>query len=255
MSAETATAKTEGQTLLEAMHAPADALRDDLMSGITNGIVNHPRSLQQRIGPSELGTPCEHCLAAKLAGWTEQRDAAWLPTVGTAVHAWLADEFMGTPRWLTETKVEVGDLNGVPITGSADLFDLASGTVIDWKIVGVGTLRTVRASGPSDQYRAQAHLYGRGFARAGHRVERVAIAYLFRNAFPTAQMHLWTEDYDESVAVAVLDRATTMLRRLDAMYAVGADVDAYVSSLPRADGCYSCPRYPDALPEMLEARR
>lgn len=226
--------------------APDTSLFNDLLDGITDGIVNHPRSLQQRIGPSELGTPCEHCLAAKLAGWTETRDAAWLPTVGTAVHAWLADQFTGTPRWLTETKVEVGDLNGVPITGSADLFDLFTGTVVDWKIVGVGTLRTVRASGPSDQYRAQAHLYGRGFVRAGHRVDRVAIAYLYRSAWPGVQMHLWSEPYDEAVAVATLERATATLRALDALHAADADVDAYVTSLPRAEGCYSCPRYPDA---------
>lgn len=223
----------------------ADALRADLLGGITNGIVNHPRSLQQRIGPSELGTPCEHCLAAKLAGWSETRDPAWLPTVGTAVHAWLAEQFDGTPRWLTETRVDVGDLNGVPITGSADLFDLSTGTVVDWKIVGAPTMRQVRAGGPSPQYRAQAHLYGRGFTRAGHTVTRVAIAYLLRAAYPTPAMHLWTEPYDEAVALAPLERATATLRALDAMYAVGADVDAYVASLPRAEGCYSCPRYPD----------
>ena len=28
-----------------------------------------PRELQREIGPSELGTDCVHCLAAKLAGW------------------------------------------------------------------------------------------------------------------------------------------------------------------------------------------
>lgn len=221
-------------------------LARDLAEGITNGIVNHPRSLQQRIGPSELGMPCEHCLAAKLAGWTEARDAAWLPTVGTAVHAWLADEFSGTPRWLVETRVDVGELNGVPITGSADLFDLTTATVVDWKIVGRPTLQTVkREGGPSDQYRTQAHLYGRGFVRAGHDVKRVAIAYLYRNGF-TPEPYVWTEPYDEGVALAALERATGVLRTLDAVHEAGGDVDAYVTSLPRAPRCYSCPRYPDA---------
>ena len=165
--------------------------------------------------------------------------------MGTAVHAWLADEFSGTARWLVESKVDVGDLNGVPITGSSDLFDLSTGTVVDWKVVGVQTLRAVKSGGPSEQYRAQAHLYGRGFQRAGHRVQRVAIAYLYRSAWPTPQMHLWTEPYDEALAVAPLERATAVLRALDAVHAAGGDVDAYVTSLPRAEGCYSCPRYPD----------
>lgn len=235
---------------LEAIMAPTVGLTRDLTNGIVNGIVNHPRSLQQRIGPSELGMPCEHCLAAKLAGWTETRtEAAWLPTVGTAVHAWLAEQFGGTPRWLVETKVDVGDLNGVPITGSADLFDFLTATVVDWKIVGRPTLQTVkRDGGPSDQYRTQAHLYGRGFVRAGHAVDRVAIAYLYRNGF-TPEPFVWTEPYDEGVAVAALERATGVLRTLDAIHEAGADVDAYVSSLPRAPKCYSCKRYPDAPPE------
>lgn len=221
-------------------------LTQDLADGIADGILNHPRSLQQRIGPSELGMPCEHCLTAKLAGWTETRDAAWLPTVGTAVHAWLAEQFSGTPRWLVETRVDVGELNGVPITGSADLFDLTTATVVDWKVVGVTTLREVqRDGGPSPQYRTQAHLYGRGFVRAGHTVDRVAIAYLNRNA-RTAMGHVWTEPYDEGVATAALDRATGILRTLDALHAADADVGTYVTSLPRAQGCYSCPRYPDA---------
>ena len=33
-------------------------------------IQNAPRELQREIGPSELGTDCVHCLAAKLAGWS-----------------------------------------------------------------------------------------------------------------------------------------------------------------------------------------
>jgi hypothetical protein len=231
--------------LAEALADPDALLNDDLLAGITHGITNHPRSLQQRIGPSELGMPCEHCLAAKLAGWTEQRDAAWLPTVGTAVHAWLAEQFSRSPRWLVETTVDVGELNGVPITGSADLFDLYSATVVDWKIVGLSTLREVRGGGPSDQYRAQAHLYGRGFTRAGHDVDRVAIAYIYRSGH-TPQMHLWTDPYDEDVATTALERATGVLRALDAVHAAGGDVDAYVSALPRAPRCYSCARYADA---------
>lgn len=225
-----------------------DTLAADLVDGITRGILDHPRSRQVAIGPSELGMPCEHCLAAKLAGWTETRDAAWLPTIGTAVHAWLAEQFSGTPRWLVETRVDVGEVNGVPITGSADLFDLESHTVVDWKVVGAETLRTVKADGgPSPQYRAQAHLYGRGFARAGHRVERVAVAYLGRNA-PTPRPYLWTEPYDEQVALDALERATAALRILDALHGADADVVAYISGLPRAPRCYSCARYPDAPP-------
>ncbi len=50
-------------------------------------IANAPRELQREIGPSELGTDCVHCLAAKLAGWPERRSPGWLPFIGTCVHA------------------------------------------------------------------------------------------------------------------------------------------------------------------------
>lgn len=40
----------------------------------------------KEIGPSELGTDCLHCLAARLAGWEKRQSAAWLPFIGTCVH-------------------------------------------------------------------------------------------------------------------------------------------------------------------------
>ena len=40
---------------------------------IEDHITNQPRSLQKEIGPSELGTDCLHCLAARLAGWEKRQ--------------------------------------------------------------------------------------------------------------------------------------------------------------------------------------
>ena len=94
---------------------------------IETAIGGQARSQQTRIGPSELGMDCLHCLACKLAGIPEKRDAAWLPWVGTAVHAQLEDVFhafnaaAGTVRFLIETTVSVGEVAGVDITGHADL--------------------------------------------------------------------------------------------------------------------------------------
>ena len=54
---------------------------------IRHAIAHHPRSLQKRIGPSEVGTPCDRRIGYKLLGHTEnERGDAWKPTVGTAVH-------------------------------------------------------------------------------------------------------------------------------------------------------------------------
>ena len=40
---------------------------------IETGIREQPREKQAEIGPSELGSDCLHCLAAKLAGWPQSR--------------------------------------------------------------------------------------------------------------------------------------------------------------------------------------
>ena len=148
---------------------------------IVNNINSAPRSLQKTIGPSELGTDCVHCLAAKLAGWKQNKSAAWLPFIGTCVHehferlfSRLADvrslDYMVSengrtfPRFEAEKRVEVATLNAssepMHIRGSIDLVDYENHATIDWKIVGSTSLRNARANSPSQQYRVQASLYG-----------------------------------------------------------------------------------------------
>jgi len=226
---------------------------------VESAITNQPRSLQKRIGPSELGTPCDHCLAAKLAGWpTGERGVAWLPFVGTAVHAAFEEQITshearrnaphttGT-RWLTEQRVTVGQIGGQDITGSTDLFDTAAGATFDWKIVGESILRSARRNGPSPTYRAQAHLYGRGWVAAGHHVTTVAIWYLPRNDMRGFDGgHLWHEPYDEQVALAALDRANRIHTNLTALESISTQArDAWITALPRDPHCFDCARFPD----------
>ena len=52
---------------------PNEATRE-IQSIVAHQILHQPRSLQTRIGPSEIGNPCDHCLAARLAGWEKQED-------------------------------------------------------------------------------------------------------------------------------------------------------------------------------------
>ncbi|MFC5744794.1 hypothetical protein [Actinomadura rugatobispora] len=201
-------------------------LHAELLRVVENAITNHPRSLQKRIGPSEIGDPCARKIAYKLAGMGEvnpRRNVPWKPTVGTAVHAWLEEVFhlankdlptwaVGDNRYWCEVRVDVGEILGETITGSCDLFvgDPANpaigGTVVDYKIVGDDQLRKYRSQGPGDQYRAQAHLYGRGWTRRGARVDHVAVWFFPRNQ-ELRQNYFWTEPYDEQVAVDALTRA------------------------------------------------
>lgn len=277
-----ATTPAEEDAILEALDSlPAyvggfnhDAAKKEILGILQEAINYHPRSLQKKIGPSEIGTECDHCLAAKLAGWEQVDRDAWLPTVGTAVHSWIESAFGrihsgpgGTRRFLTERKVSVGEIDGVEITGSTDLVDVALGCTWDWKIVGPTTLKAAKA-GPSRRYVVQQQLYGRGWNRLGVKVTRVGIAYLPRNAMSLSAGVWWSADYDESIAVEALERASGFARNIRALESLGKDaVDAYVSGLPRwrswrdesgklVEGnalegkivCLDCPRYSSDYP-------
>ncbi|MBO9556743.1 hypothetical protein [Cellulomonas sp.] len=236
---------------------PAAALRE-VRSMVEHAITHQPRSLQKRIGPSEIGTPCDHCLAAKLAGWARTDDGVpWLPYIGTCVHDGLSQIVMAHEgdrnaahttglRWLSEHRVTVGRIGGTAITGSCDLFDTVTGTVIDFKVVGVTTLRTAKRSGPSPVYRTQVNLYGLGFVNAGQQVDHVAIAYLPRNAVSLDDAVWWTAPFDPALAHQALTRANRLHANLTALSALGeAAVRAWISSLPRHPDCHDCGRYPD----------
>lgn len=62
------------KTRVDTMEEPR--LWPEIRQLIEDDIQNAPRELQREIGPSELGTDCVHCLAAKLAGWPERRSPA-----------------------------------------------------------------------------------------------------------------------------------------------------------------------------------
>src|SRR6202007_2411815 len=80
-----------------------------------------------------------------------------------------------------------------------------TGTVVDWKSVGPTQLTKYKAKGPGGQYRAQAHLYGRGWARRGQDVRHVAVMFLPRNG-ELREAYFWSEPYDEQVAIQALQR-------------------------------------------------
>ena len=183
-----AVANAQRQTTQEPQTSDTDRDSDlwpEIRRIIETRMSSQPRDLQREIGPSELGTSCVHCLAAKLAGWPERRRPAWLPFIGTCVHArfeqWFGEAeetvFTGPApederrRFVPEMRVTVGHLQGLhagyDVKGSIDLYDRKTGSTIDWKIVGNTTLTKVKAHGPSQQYRVQASLYGIGLKNRG----------------------------------------------------------------------------------------
>jgi hypothetical protein len=198
------------------------------------------RSHQVLAGPSELGMECDHCLAARLAGWPKLEQFAWLPYIGTAVHAQLAEAFTG-PEWLSDHKVTVGHVGGSPIEGTLDLFHMPSRTVIDFKVVGKTTLDAARRGNVSAQYRTQVQLYG-----AGMNAQSVAILYLPRNSASLHEAVWYEEPADELVAQDALYRADELLGMYWMLEETGRGWgDMWVEGLPRAKGCYDCARYND----------
>ena len=222
-------------------------LADELLHIIRQAIRDHPRSQQTRIGPSEIGIECDRRIAHKLLGTppVNDRGAPWLPTVGTAVHAWLDDVFSRdtlpaikagqAPRWLVERKVTTGQVAGEDIDGACDLYDTITGTSVDWKVVGKTKLLDVRRHGPGQQYKVQGHCYGRGWVAKGYPVNDVAVFFLPRNEELDGAVW-WSEPYDEQVAVEALARVEAIGLACKALGPAAAGVmktaDAYCGYCP-----------------------
>lgn len=232
-------------------------LTDEITQIITDAIIYAPRSLQKRIGPSELGTPCDHCLAAKLAGWQQTPGPiAWTAARGTAMHAWLEDTINtwesrhATPgrarRFWTERTVTVGTIGTTPITGSTDLLDTENGVIVDWKNVGKARLNHYRAAGPPQIYRVQANLYAKGWIDTGLDITHTAICFLPAEG-NTFTPYWWIDAVDLDLAKWALERANRLHTLIQAINKQSGHqaLATWISTLKRDPDCYDCNRWPD----------
>ncbi len=221
-------------------HPIAAALRQAVLDQSTYA----PRSLQRTLGPSEYGEPCARKLAYRLMDEdkTNTDSDPWASIVGTATHAWLADALLadntrsGELRWLVERRLEVRP----GLEGSCDAYDVRRRAVVDHKVVGPSKLRDYKMSGPSEQYRKQVHLYGKGYRRLGLPVDEVAIAF-YPRAGQLSGMHVWSEPYDETIADDAIARVDTLLQVIVEMQV--DDHPEHYKAIPRAPGrnCLYCP--------------
>lgn len=198
---------------------------------------NNPRSRQVMLGASEYGMPCARKLAARVFGLPKLNgNDGWYSTIGTGVHAELGAMFAAdAARWMTDIKVS---------TGTLDVFDLATNSVVDFKVVGKTALERYRRKGhPGEQYRTQVHLYGDGMAELGASVDSVVVAFLGR-CNPLTDQYIWSEPYDPAVGAAARDRLALIT---ELGIAAGLDRDDYhttgaLRAFPTADDhCNFCP--------------
>lgn len=203
-----------------------------------------PRHLQQEIGPSEIGEACTRKLAYKIMREQESdyNVSDPLPSiVGTAAHTWMEDAcnlwntHLGRTRYITEAQLEIEP----NMPGHCDCYDTDTDTVIDWKFPGTTQMKEYREHGPSYQYRAQAHLYGKGWAKIGAPVREVAIVFFPRGGFLSG-MYIWSEPFTQSTADIALKRYYDLTELV-----VALDVEHYPENytlIPRSSGhnCTYC---------------
>lgn len=215
--------------------------------------VNDPRSLQRQIGPSEIGEPCIHCLGCKLAELPKDETRppgeptyAWARIKGKVLHNHMEHVMerqnlkLGTRQWLIEHRVTVGTIGPKIITGSADLFDIVNGVVIDWKMVSNKTLLKVQKGVIAPTYDTQRHLYGKGFEDAGYEVKKTLIMFM-----PVEKNDLkWAipvyADYSRSKAESALQRANDIWELIQTR----GGPEVVIPKLKRLEGCWNCERYP-----------
>lgn len=209
-----------------------------------------PRTLQRRLGPSELGVACDRQVVGKMAGTpaTNHVFDPWPSFVGTAVHVSLAEMFdgdnlrKGVARWLTEQKVTAR----TDISGTGDLYDAQEACVGDHKVLGVTSLAKVkRPEGPPRKYQVQLLLYGLGFINLGLPVSRVALIAYPRTKSTLDDLYVWERPFDGE-AVELLDEVfqqTDLRRAMSELLTQGLINLMDVPATPSQEECYFCPLY------------
>lgn len=199
-------------------------MRTELINLIRWKDSNTARSRQVSIGPSEIGSSCDRRLAMRIAGVRpiNRSSDPWPAIVGTAMHDWLqrcleaANQRLVAqgkpPRWITEKRVQADPL----VSGTSDVYDTWTQTVIDWKSMGDTARRRLAEHGPSDGYHTQIQTYGLGFFRAGFPVRKVALMFLPRaGMLKDARYFEW--DFDPASANKAIARVYQLAHQVLAL--------------------------------------
>jgi len=221
-------------------------LRAQLMDMVKWYEKQSPRSQQEMIGPSELGTLCDRRIGYRIAGVTKCNTDfdPWPSIMGTSVHSWLDGAVKawmrahGSEDWLTETRLVINDF----VVGHSDLYGHKA--VIDYKTAGPDVMKKVRKEGPPLGYQIQAHVYGYGFEQKGLPVERVCLVFLPRAGW-LRDMYIWSVPYERDIALGSMVRLQLVAQKIleldiliDGNGHRWEQVDAYPSN-----DCGWCPFY------------
>lgn len=221
------------------------------------------RGKQKRIGPSQLGNPCDRCLTEQILlsaghvieGAEARKETTTVPTfIGTAVHERIEALTQDIPGAYRETKVEVGEVRGYgTIKGTADYYNENHRHLIDYKVVKkdkiaqysrltretggeIDFASTARGASNFKTYFVQLNLYASGLIKAGHPVERMSLLMLPRDE-PLQRVE---KALTEFVFEPVLEVAELALERASQLYEWGLDNLTSLSELDSDKDCYYC---------------
>lgn len=219
----------------------AVAMSETIQTLVERQAARSARNVQVHLGPSELGVDCDRLIVGKLLGHPETASMdPWPSIVGTALHAWLERAFATDDpiRWLTEQRVTPHRDHA----GTMDLYDTATKSVIDHKCLGEYSMRNMRLQGPSRQYRSQLALYAIGAMRAGHPVDRIAIAAYPRQGPSLTGLYVWEHAMNAAIQSLLVQVFADTQRRKDQAAAAQAGMLPFekVPVTPGTD-CTFCP--------------
>jgi hypothetical protein len=207
-----------------------------------------PRSQQVHLGPSEIGHACDRQVVGKMAGLPVTNHVAdpWPSVVGTAVHAWLADAFTADNtrhgvRWVPEQRV----IPHPDHPGTADLYDAATQSTVDHKLLGESSMAKIRQpEGPPRHYLVQLLLYGRGYRLLGLPVRRIVLAAWPRTGSSLDGLYVWEREHtpaDDELIDEVFAQTAERAAMAELLRAGLIDL-MHVPAEPDED-CYFCPFY------------
>lgn len=208
------------------------------------------RDKQHKVGASNISNPCTKHLAHDLLGTPEAEFKYWMGgKIGTAIHSFLesaieqsdSDLFDGC---VVEEKITLGEIPGYGIVNSKpDLVLPNSNHLIDWKTTSRAKVKKLQnlVDGIKEdaeslhtiqKYVGQAQLYAWGLNQAGTKIDRSTLVFINRDGTYENDIWTYTFEYDESIAVALWNRVTTLWQELQD----GAHPDNY----PSDPHCFKC---------------
>lgn len=197
------------------------------------------RDTQKLPGPSDLGNPCDLCVARRLASscgiqmsQAEQHFSlkAWL---GTSVHQRLESDLPSVyPYAEQEITVPVGMIHGLGlIKGHVDLYLPRKRAMDDWKTTDMKKLEKIKAQGVPYSHFGQTMLYIHGIRRLGKPCDHATLTYIPRDSSKKSDIWVASCAYREDVAVGLLNRAKSIMVKLQ---------DGDVGSFQSDPGCFVC---------------